>query len=91
VRKGERLVIFGRKENGSTTLLRMLAGEAPLSSGCIKMHGNVAYAPEDSMILVDTLFKNLAFFDETITEEEVHSIALYLDLYNELAASNQLD
>ena len=46
VKAGERLVILGRKGQGSTTFLKMLAGRIHLASGNIHLNGKVGYLAE---------------------------------------------
>ena len=89
--KGERLVVLGRKGEGSTTIIRMLAGFASLSEGKIKYSGHIAYLPEEPMFLADTVYKNIAFFDQSISRDDANKIALKLDLYEYLDASQGLD
>jgi len=43
LKPGERLVVLGRRGQGSTTFLNMLAGRNTLTSGQIRISGKVAY------------------------------------------------
>ena len=61
--------MLGRRGQGSTTFLDMMAGRITLVTGYISLGGKIAYLSEDNFTLVDTLYKNLAFYDNTITRE----------------------
>lgn len=45
----------------------MIAGTVELISGRVQVSGTIAYASEESFILVGTLYENLAFFDRSVT------------------------
>lgn len=43
VNQGERLVVLGRKGQGSSLFLSMLVGEIPISKGSMRLQGKIAY------------------------------------------------
>ena len=61
------MVVLGRRGQGSSTFLNMIAGRVGIVSGQLKLFGKVAYLSESNFIIIDTLFKNLAFYDASIT------------------------
>jgi len=69
----------------------MLAGRNTLTSGNIKISGRVAYLSEENFIIIDTLEKNLKFYDNQVTTNEVEFVCRELGLFEELAASRGLD
>lgn len=73
-KKGERVVVLGRRGQGSSTFLNMIAGKVPIVSGHIKLGGKVAYLSESNFIIIDTLYKNLIFYDNSITYDEADQV-----------------
>lgn len=88
---GDRIVVLGRKGQGSTTFLNMLAGSVRVVSGQIFMKGDIAYLSEENFTLCDTLYKNLAFYSNDVSPAEAHQVCQQLQLYEELFAANGLE
>src|SRR6059058_4594818 len=47
VRAGEKVGLVGRNGAGKTSLLRVLAGEAPAAGGTVLRQGNLGYLPQE--------------------------------------------
>lgn len=56
------MVVLGRRGQGSSTFLNMLAGLVKIVSGQIVIKGSIAYLSEENFTICDTLYKNLAFY-----------------------------
>jgi len=52
----------------------MIAGLVPIVSGQLRIGGKIAYLSESNFTLIDTLFKNLAFYDNDLTYEEADQV-----------------
>ena len=63
--------MLGRRGQGSSTFLNMIVGIVPVISGHLMVGGKVAYLSESNFTIIDTLYKNLVFYDNTITYDEV--------------------
>ena len=63
VAQGERLVVLGRKGQGSSLFLSMLVGEIPINKGSLRLQGKIAYLSEENFFLIDTLSNNLSFYN----------------------------
>ena len=64
-------MVLGRRGQGSSTFLNMIVGIVPVISGHLMVGGKVAYLSESNFTIIDTLYKNLVFYDNTITYDEV--------------------
>ena len=64
-------MVLGRRGQGSSTFLNMITGIVPIISGHLMVGGKVAYLSESNFTIIDTLYKNLVFYDNTITYDEV--------------------
>lgn len=61
---GSRLVILGRKGQGTSIFLRSLIGEVYTVNGMIKLEGSLAYLPEVNEFFPDTIIANIAFYNK---------------------------
>lgn len=55
-----------------------------VSASCISIEDwrkNIAYVPQDMFMLGDTVYNNIRFFDETITNEEIEQVAKDAHIY----------
>jgi ABC-type multidrug transport system fused ATPase/permease subunit len=78
--KGQRLIILGRKGQGTTIFLRSLLGEIYTVNGCIKLQGSLAYLPEVNFFRHEDIIKNIAFYDSGVPEEDIKEIYALLGL-----------
>lgn len=67
-------MVLGRRGQGSSTFLNMIAGLVPIASGQLRVGGKIAYLSETNFILIDTLYKNITFYDNSITREEADQV-----------------
>lgn len=64
---GQRLVILGRKGQGTSIFLRSLIGEVYTVNGLIKLEGSLAYLPEVNEFFPDTIIANIAFYNKEVS------------------------
>ncbi len=75
--------IIGRSGSGKTTILDLLAGLHQPDSGCVRVDGvslatvdlrdwrkHIGYAPQDTVLLHDTIYNNITLGDPELTEED---------------------
>ena len=88
VKKGEFVGIMGPSGSGKTTLIQLLARCYDVTSGSISVDGcnvrkwklqqlrdGIGTATQDVFLFSDTVEGNIAFGDQTLTEDEVHDFA----------------
>ena len=86
--QGEALAIIGSSGSGKTTLIQLLARCYDVTSGSISVDGcnvrkwklqqlrdGIGTATQDVFLFSDTVEGNIAFGDQTLTEDEVHDFA----------------
>jgi len=88
VRQGQLLAVMGVTGSGKTTLANLILRLWPLPDGKVFLDGvdvnqipiltvrkHAAFVPQDSFLFSDTIAENIAFFDEKVTDEQVHETA----------------
>ena len=88
VEKGKICVLLGPSGSGKTTLIQLLARCYDVTSGSISVDGcnvrkwklqqlrdGIGTATQDVFLFSDTVEGNIAFGDQTLTEDEVHDFA----------------
>ncbi len=87
IRPGEKLAIAGSSGSGKSTALQLLLRFYDVDSGAITLNGfdvkalsfadlrkNFAYISQDCFIFSGTIFENIAYVDQSITEARVEKI-----------------
>ena len=69
VAPGEWIAITGPSGCGKTTLLKLLAGLLPPSTGTVSTGGELAYLPQDERLLSASLAENLLLPDDQLTDQ----------------------
>ncbi len=88
VKKGEMIGFIGPSGAGKTTIFDLLLRFLRPTAGKISIDGkdiytvsiadwrrNISYVSQDIFLLTDTVFNNIKFFDESVTEEDVKRAA----------------
>lgn len=87
VAPGESLAIVGSIGSGKTTLLNALLGEVPFSGRiqCSSKDKRSAYVSQQPLVINATLGANVAFMDETLTDDAIASALHDADFDTDLA------
>ncbi|WP_229215683.1 peptidase domain-containing ABC transporter [Duganella sp. CY15W] len=99
VRRGESLAITGRSGCGKTTLLKLLTGILPPSSGDILVFGKplatlgareyrryIATVMQEDQLFAGSIEENIAFFDSTPDRERVRECARFAAIEEDIEA-----
>jgi len=94
VPKGHTVGLVGSSGAGKTTIFDLILRLFKPSGGALMLDGvsascisiedwrkNIAYVPQDMFMLGDTVYNNIRFFDETITNEEIEQVAKDAHIY----------
>jgi len=92
---GELTTIIGRSGSGKTTILDLLAGLNKPDSGHVRVDGvaldtvnlrdwrkHIGYAPQDTVLLHDTIFNNVSLGDPELGEEDVRRALKQADAWD---------
>ncbi|MCI5837535.1 MAG: ABC transporter ATP-binding protein [Veillonellaceae bacterium] len=71
VRKGERLILLGSSGCGKSTVLRMIAGLETVTSGTLRLNGEVANDMDAGDRGVAMVFQNYALFPHMTVEDNI--------------------
>uniref|UniRef100_A0A1Y1K6E3 Uncharacterized protein n=1 Tax=Photinus pyralis TaxID=7054 RepID=A0A1Y1K6E3_PHOPY len=83
IKSGGLTAIIGSVGSGKTSLLNLILGEIPLSTGEIQLTGNVSFAPQEPWIFSATIRQNVLFgaeWCETRYKDVIRCCALERDL-----------
>nr|CAD7590287.1 unnamed protein product [Timema genevievae] len=83
VKPGQLCAIIGPVGSGKSSLLQVLLGELPLSSGSMSLRGEVSYASQEPWMFVGTVRQNILFgqpYQPKRYKEVVRACALTRDL-----------
>ncbi|CAE6428317.1 unnamed protein product [Rhizoctonia solani] len=83
VHKGELVGILGPVGSGKTSLLSAIIGEMTRVEGSVRIHGKIAYAPQDAWIMNATIRENILFshrYHEEFYDIVIDACALRPDL-----------
>jgi len=96
---GELTTIIGRSGSGKTTILDLLAGLNKPDSGHVRIDGvaldtvdlrdwrkHIGYAPQDTVLLHDTIFNNVSLGDPELSEDDVRRALEQADAWEFIAA-----
>lgn len=88
VGQGRLLAVMGVTGSGKTTLANLILRLWPLADGKVFLDGidvnkipiptmrkYAAFVPQDSFLFSDTIAENIAFFDENVTDKQIHEAA----------------
>ncbi|MEX2238351.1 MAG: ABC-F family ATP-binding cassette domain-containing protein [Dehalococcoidia bacterium] len=76
VRAGEKVGLVGRNGAGKTSLLRILAGEAPIAGGSIKRSGAVGYLTQEPSVEEG---RERSAIEHVLSGRDLHKAALELE------------
>ena len=92
---GELTTIIGRSGSGKTTILDLLAGLHMPDSGHVRVDGvaldtvnlrdwrkHIGYAPQDTVLLHDTIFNNVSLGDPGLSEDDVRRALKQADAWD---------
>jgi ATP-binding cassette subfamily C protein len=92
---GELTTIIGRSGSGKTTILDLLAGLHMPDSGHVRVDGvaldtvnlrdwrkHIGYAPQDTVLLHDTIFNNVSLGDPELSEDDVRRALKQADAWD---------
>lgn len=98
VKRGQLLAVMGVTGSGKTTLANLILRLWPLEDGKVFLDGidmnhipvltvrkHAAFVPQDSFLFSDTIAENIAFFDETITDEQVRKAAVLAYVHDNIS------
>lgn len=74
LKKGERLVVIGKKGQGISSFVHMLVGSMKKIKGSVFLSGKIAYLPEKFLFASATVKENIAFYNSAIEEEQIRTI-----------------
>lgn len=97
VRKGESVAIIGPSGNGKTTLIKVMLGLLPVSSGKIEVDGvdirhmglrnyrqQIAAVMQDDQLMSGSIAENISFFDTEINMERVVHCAQMAGIHKDI-------
>ncbi len=96
---GKLTTIIGQSGSGKTTILDMIAGLTSPSTGEVRVDGvplqtvdlkdwrrQIGYAPQDTILLHDTIFHNITLGDPDLDEEDARHALLQADAWDFVTA-----
>jgi len=95
IKQGESLAIIGTTGSGKSTIANLISRMYDTSNGDIQidgrnikdynlsnLRGQIGYVPQDVFLFSDTIYNNIAFGSDDLTEEQVFQAAKDADLYD---------
>lgn len=71
LKSGDRLVVLGRKGQGTSTFLHFLMGELNLMKGALRIGKKVSYFSEVGFFINDTIAENFRFYNKECNLERI--------------------
>lgn len=84
VGKGERLLVVSRRGHGRSSFINLINGFMKIAEGEVRINSNIGFLSENFFFMKSRVRDNIAFYNETVSQEEIDRVADQLGLTHDL-------
>jgi ABC-type protease/lipase transport system fused ATPase/permease subunit len=71
LKRGERLLVIGKKGQGISSFMHMLVGSMKKVKGNVSLHGKIGYLPDKFHFASASVRDNIAFYNKNVTDQQI--------------------